>query len=413
MKENENGGARKEKQRLPLWVNIIGALATVFCLGMAAFIAGVFAAMTGSQFFTGFYPVVVIGLMIFAVLLIFVRKRRWLWKALLVFVVIAALVGGAVGIYENYVNSLAVVRSGDVDIMRYQSYVYDIQTGKHTTINPELARLSEATTLRFSKGEGFLPRIDGATALLPVYSAFVVATYPVDGYSIKDYSSKVSCTTTSRAYQRLIDGSVDVIFVAAPSEKQLADAQEKGVELVFTPIGREAFVFFVNEKNNVDGLTTEQIRGIYSGEITNWKQLGGANRSIRAFQRDEGSGSQSALIRLMDGAPLIDAPIDDRIDFMGGIVNKTADYKNFGNAIGFSFRFYVTEMLGDDQIKLLEIDGVYPSEQAIRDGSYPLSNTFFAVTRIDPNENVTALVDWVVSAQGQELVEKTGYVGIN
>ena len=104
-----------------------------------------------------------------------------------------------------------------------------------------------------------------------------------------------------------------MIFAAAPSEAQIEAARNAGMEFHLTPIGREAFVFFVNSKNPVEDLTVEQIRGIYTGEITNWKEVGGKNQSIRPFQRAENSGSQSALLRLMEGLPLMEPETEDRI----------------------------------------------------------------------------------------------------
>lgn len=130
-------------------------------------------------------------------------------------------------------------------------------------------------------------------------------------------------------------------------------ARRAAKELHLTPIGREAFVFFVNSRNPVEGLTVEQIQGIYTGQITNWNQVGGKNQPIRPFQRLENSGSQSALLRLMDGLPLIEPEKEDRVGGMGGIIQQVASYRNYKNSIGFSFRFYASEMAANDQIRLL------------------------------------------------------------
>ena len=193
-----------------------------------------------------------------------------------------------------------------------------------------------------------------------------------------------------------------------------------GMELHLTPIGREAFVFFVNSENPVEGLTVEQIQGIYTGEIQNWRELGGKNQRIRPFQRAENSGSQSALLRLMEGLPLMEPEKEDRIAGMGGIITQVASYRNHKNAIGFSFRFYSTEMAENDQIRLLALNGIEPTKETIRSGEYPISSNFFAITASpigDPapeegNEDLRALIDWILSEQGQKLIEQTGYVGV-
>lgn len=209
-----------------------------------------------------------------------------------------------------------------------------------------------------------------------------------------------------------------MIFAAAPSQDQLDRAEGAGVELHLTPIGREAFVFFVNSRNPVRGLTVEEIQGIYAGEITDWSQVGGRHQRIRPFQRAENSGSQSALLRLMDGLPLLEPEQEDVVSTMDGIIRQVASYRNYRNAIGFSFRFYATEMVTSGDIRLLAVNGVTPTKETIRDGSYPISNSFYAVTASrkgrpaleEWNEHAAAFLEWILSEEGQTLVERSGYV---
>jgi len=280
---------------------------------------------------------------------------------------------------------------------------------------------SETATLRLSDN---LPRLDGATAFYPIYSAFVQAVYPIGDYSDYQYdhsdffsshhartaSGIVSCTTTPVAYERLINDETDIIFVLGISAEHAELAEEKGVELEFTPIGKEAFVFFVNSNNPVSSLTSEQIRQIYSGEITDWSGLGGKNKPIRAYQRNVGSGSQTAFLEFVGDINLIESASDDIFEAMMGIINHTA-YRNHDNAIGYSFRHFATEMAGNDSITLLEIDGIEPTRENIENGTYPLVFDFYAVTRADrTNPNTDKLVEWIQGEQGRYLIEKTGYV---
>jgi len=278
--------------------------------------------------------------------------------------------------------------------------------------------LDDPATLQFDMASTQHLKLDGATALYPVYSAFVQATFPPPANE-KGYTS-VACTNTVRAYERLIQRQVDVIFVAGPSQAQLEMAEQAGMQLHLTPIGREAFVFFVNSKNPVEGLSVEQIQGIYSGQITNWREVGGKNQSIRPFQRAENSGSQTALQSLMAGLPLVEPEEEDRIAGMGGIIRQVASYRNYKNAIGFSFRFYASEMEANDQIKLLALNGVSPTRESIRDGSYPIASEFYAVTAAPIGQpapqtwdsDIAAFLDWILSDQGQEIIDKTGYVSL-
>ena len=284
------------------------------------------------------------------------------------------------------------------------------------------AHLDAPSSLRLDQED--CPRLDGATALYPVYAAFVEAVYPEGEYpflSGEGSGVQVACTGTVEAYERLISGETDLIFAAAPSQKQLDLAERRGMELHLTPVGREAFVFFVNSKNPVEGLTVEQVQGIYSGTITSWSQVGGKNQSIRPFQRMEDSGSQSALLRLMEGLPLIEPEQEDRVADMGGIISQVADYRNYQNAIGFSFRFYSTQMVQNGDIRLLALNGVFPTKETIRDGSYPISDPFYAITAApigqsapqDKDPVLSDFLDWMLSPEGQALVEASGYVSLS
>ena len=308
------------------------------------------------------------------------------------------------GIYQD---SLPTVDDRSLMLLDYQPFSRDNQ----------LVTLDEPAD--FQLETPWALRLDGATALYPVYAAFAQAVFP-ESDDYVPFHSTVECNGTIDAYQRLINGEVDMIFAAAPSQAQLEAAEHAGMELHMTPIGSEAFVFFVNSKNPVTGLTVEQVRGIYTGAITNWSQVGGRRQSIRPFQRAENSGSQSALQRLMGDLPLIEPEEEDRIAGMGGIIREVASYRNYRNAIGFSFRYYATEMVRNGDIRLLALDGVEPTKETIRDGTYPISSYFYAVTAApigkpapeERNETMAAFLNWILSPQGQTLVEETGYVGL-
>lgn len=309
---------------------------------------------------------------------------------------VAILVSAMSPLKDAYTNLIPTV-DAEVDISKYEPY----------SKFGDVVTLDEKATLQLT---GDLPKIDGATALYPLYGAFVEATYPEKSYPA--YDSEVMVSTTPYAYENLFSGKVDMIFVAAPSEAQKKIAEQKGLELKMTPIGREAFVFFVNQKNPVDNLTVEQITDIYMGKVTNWEQLGGNNDEIRAFQRPEDSGSQTALQSIMKGMPLMKPPSEDIVTGMGGIINEVSQYRNYKNAIGFTFRYYSTEMVGNDQIKLLEIDGVAPTKENIRADAYPFTSELYIVTAGTDNPNVEPFIEWILSDQGQALVEKVGYVSL-
>jgi len=311
---------------------------------------------------------------------------------------ISLTVSAIVVVPDAYDQTIATVddQSGGI-LEEYEPFKYGTKA----------VELSEPSSYKI---ETELPRMDGATALYPIYAAFTQAVYPEGEYP--SYNSTVMSNRTGEAYMNLINGQVDIIFALGPSKSQLQYAERSGVELKLTPIGKEAFVFFVNEKNPVKGLTTQQIRDIYSGQITNWGEVGGKNHDIRAFQRPEDSGSQTALQAFMGETPIMEAPTSNTPSLMGGIIEEVAAYKNYKNAIGYTFRFYSTEMVANDQIKLLAVDGVEPSKETIRSGEYPIVQQFYAVTAGSNNPHLQEFIEWIQSPEGQEIIEKTGYVPI-
>ena len=254
------------------------------------------------------------------------------------------------------------------------------------------------------------PLLHGALALYPVYAAAVHATYRDN--AIQNHLRFVRSGTSPEAFNALLANEewwkCDMAFMLYPSEKQLAEARKKGKTLEVTKIGREAFVFFVSRVNPVDNLTSVQIRDIYGKRVTNWLAVGGKDERILPFQRPEGTGSQTAMEQFMGDAPLAKPIQEERKQMMDGI--RVADYRNYGNAIGFSFRYYVEGMFKHDGVKLLAVDGVMPTAENIRSGAYPLVADVVIVTAGSTNPNVKALTDWFLSPKGQELLEKVGYV---
>lgn len=251
------------------------------------------------------------------------------------------------------------------------------------------------------KLSGNLPAVDGAAALYPVFSAFVNAVYPSDSVSFDGENfipeSVLQFTNTRGAYKAIVDGNADIVFCVKPSDEQLKYAEDNNVELEFIPFGHEAFVFIVNNNNPVDNLSADDVRRIYSGEYTNWSEVGGDDSIIDNLQRNEGSGSQTAMLAFMEGREIKKNPLG----FMG-------------RSIGFSFRYYVSGIVENGGVKILSIDGVYPDKESIADKSYPIVNDLYAVYRKnDENQNIGLMIDWILSNEGQKIVEESGYVPLS
>lgn len=326
---------------------------------------------------------------------IWLKKRK---KYLIGWLCGILAVGIAFGItfgIEQYEKSITIDVTPNINVNEYLPFEEDSKIVK-----------LDSKTLKLTDN---LPVIDGATAAFPVYSAFVNAVYPE---TTKLYDGVFEYNNTIGGYEKLAEKRTDIFLGAAPSKEQREYAEQCGTVFQYTQIGTEAFVFFVHKDNPIESLTVEQIKGIYSGQITNWSEVGGNNEKIVAFQRNAGSGSQSMLIRFMGDTPIMD-PETKEIKGMGAILKEVVDYQSKSGSIGFSFRYYVEGIIQNPDIKMIAIDGVAPTVENIKSGSYPIVTPVYAVTyENNPNPNVEVLINWMLSDEGQYIIEQTGYVGI-
>lgn len=316
--------------------------------------------------------------------------------------VVAAFAGFNLSMYQLLTCRLANNFSGAT-----QAQMIDVGSYLPHTEGANLPHISSSLQLTDN-----LPVLDGAAALVPVYAAVIDTVYPegcvtyeggvfsADNYYGENFApdSAMQYKNTVRGYQAIVDGTTDILFCAGPSAEQKQYAADKGVELVYVPIGLEGFVFFVNEQNPVDNLSVEQVRQIYAGEIQNWREVGGANRIINPVTRLAGSGSQTAFESFMGQYP----------------IGAKSPLAIIGASIGFSFRYYMNGIVGNDAVKMLALNGVEPSAENIQAGRYPIVTSFYAIYRKDnQNHNIPVLIDWLLSPEGQQLIEESGYVGIN
>lgn len=321
--------------------------------------------------------------------------------------------------------------------VKYAGHGFDYMHGFSSTdftdytVYAKNSKLVELThkPLFVIENEDEMPVLDGAEACYPLYAAFAKAVYKdIDKieqkYLDSDYQYQngriVTMTNTIYGFERLVDRDagkfgkkVDMFFGARPSASQMEMAKEFGVELEITPIGKEAFVFFVEKDNPVNNLTSEQLKQIYHGDISNWSEIGGKNQDILAFQRPENSGSQTMMKYFMGDLSLKEPQTYEKVDAMMGVIKEVAQYANEKGAIGYSFRYFLEELNQEKGVKMLSVDGIYPTLENIENGSYPLTTNVCLVTRKNElNPNVQKMIDYILSDDGQEIIHKTGYAGL-
>ena len=257
------------------------------------------------------------------------------------------------------------------------------------------------------------PRIDASLAIHPLVDS--IASDFI-GISTTELDYQYTKTRTSDVYKNLVDGKVDAIFAAEPSESDYEYAREKGVELDVIPVTSSAFVFVVNTSNKVDNLSLEEIVKIYKGEITNWKEVGGDDEEIIPYQRPNGSGSQTAMISLvMKDESFMTAPKMKIEGEMGGLVDAIAEYDNAKAAIGYSYFYYINTMYKRDTIKMIKVNGIEPTIETIKDGTYPIYTQGYIVTLkgIDEESATKKWVNNVLSNRGSKIIENAGYVPLH
>ena len=253
-----------------------------------------------------------------------------------------------------------------------------------------------------------LPRIDASLATQPLTDAFVKN---FTGKTTKDLGIEYS--NTHPGYVKLIDKETDLIVVTEPSKDELALAKEKNVELEVTKVVNEGFVFFVNKDSPVNSIKFDDLVKIYTGEITNWKDLGGNDADIVAYQRPENSGSQTGLYNLvMKGKDVKVPTVKESVELtMAGIVDYVASYDNGINSIGFGFYYYINTMYYNENLKYIAVNGIKPTYETIQNEKYPILSAYYIVTRKgETNERVAELKKAMLSQRGQKVASEAGYV---
>ena len=278
--------------------------------------------------------------------------------------------------------------------------------------SPDVTASPSQTPEIFTFTRENFPRLNGSTSTAPLGRALAAVLL---GESEDDVSDLINFSRTTESFRQLMQGNSDLLIVAEPSSTALDELKQANFDIKMEPFATDALVFVVNANNPVDSLTLEQLQGIYTGKITNWKDVGGDDLEIVPFQRNAESGSQVLMNKLVMGdLQMMDAPEGYMLSEMGTLMEAVKSYDNSASAIGYSVYYYAHDMEMADGLKLLKIDGVAPSADTIRSEEYPFRNPYFVVMAADTPENspTAILYNWILSEEGQKLVDRQGYVSI-
>ena len=279
-----------------------------------------------------------------------------------------------------------------------------------TTEKPTEAPTAQQVDFRFTL-ENY-PRMGGSLANLPLGEAVTASVLGITRDEADELITFAGSTTDN--YKAIVDGSFDILLAYEPSEEAKEYIKENNVELEMTPIGVDALVFICSLENQVQSLTIDQIKDIYRGNITEWSEVGGADHAILPYQRNKDSGSQTLFDKLINlGDELMTPPSNMIVGSMIGLLEAVADYDDSEDALGYTVYYYLTNMETDKlkTSKILDVDGVTPSNETIGSGEYPLTNDFYVVIRKDAEEHSPEriLYNWICSEQGHELVVRENY----
>lgn len=263
-----------------------------------------------------------------------------------------------------------------------------------------------------------MPIIDGFTSTYPFTNAVYWSLF-VNADANPQYPQKHSKSHAS--YERLINGEVDMLFASVyPASDILALAEENGVELELIPIAYDAMIFFTNKDNPITGLMQEQIRNIYVNDAyENWSELGGTDALFYPYCRNNDSGSHAQMERhFLNGAEIHPNIRKETSYTMSDVLTDVMGAKTeepLGYALGYSIYYYYHNMYliypVEEELKLLAIDGVMPTDETIADGSYPLSNNTYIVLRKDTPKDAPArkMAEFMLTEQGQDCVTSAGF----
>lgn len=287
------------------------------------------------------------------------------------------------------------------------------------TMEPAMALTDLGVTLEN------LPRMNGSTSTLGI----VQAVYEGAGGNMQDENYPWEPLRTVPSYEALINGEVDLILVPYASPAVREQAKQAGVELEYSQVAAEALIFITPKENTAANITGDQVREIYlHNGISNWSELGGPDRGLVPICRNADSGSQSQMDNLILNGQAMDPTIQENyVELtMEGMLEQVAYYHSGGMfdeptdtyALGYTLFTYLEDMdsftgIGSE-LKILNYEGVAATAESIADGSYPLSDGYYAVTRADlPQDHpARAVVRWLRSQTGQEALLCQGFIPV-
>lgn len=244
-------------------------------------------------------------------------------------------------------------------------------------------------------------RVDGSTTVLPAMQKIVEAYMKANpGVNIT-----VSGGGSGNGIKAIIDGATDIAMSSREmKQKEIDTAKEKGNVVKPLEIAMDAIVPIINPANPVNNLTTEQLQGIFSGKIKNWKEVGGDDKEIVVISRDSSSGTYEAWNELiMKGQKVAPSAL---LQASSGAVLQVVGKNKY--AIAYDGFAYVNK-----SVKGVSVNGVAGGEKSVADKSYPVARPLFIIVPAKMSEPAQKFVNYIMDpAHGQKIIKEVGYFPI-
>ncbi len=205
----------------------------------------------------------------------------------------------------------------------------------------------------------------------------------------------------------LINGTTDIAAASRPIKSSEVDKlKARFATIAYAhPIARDGLSVYLNDANPVKELTLAQIRDIYTGRVTNWKQIGGKDATIVLYSRENSSGTYTYFKdNVLLGKDF--SPRAQTLQGTAGVVNAVAKDPN---GIGYGGAAYAKGIRFAAVKKDDKSPAILPSLQTVRTGEYPISRYLYLYTRVKPSKEMKAFIDWATGPEGQAIVSKVGY----
>jgi len=240
----------------------------------------------------------------------------------------------------------------------------------------------------------------GSTTILPIVQAAAevfMDKNPEINISVRGGGSSIGIKSA-------INQTIDIGNASRKISGKEADlVEEKVSDLIETAIAKDAISIVVHKDNPIVNLTIEQLKSIFSGKINNWQQIDGKDMEIIVVSRDVSSGSFMVFNEVILDSSLVKE--NSMRLASNNAVATTVSYTP--GAIGYIGLGYV-----NDKLKILSIDGVYPSNETAQSNEYKLTRLLYMYTTSKPRKPAMEFVDFILSDEGQIIVEEQGYVRI-